>query len=105
MVRAMYLIEILLPCADNGGTPFPLARFADVRKTLTRQFGGVTAFTRAPAHGVFHNGSQEVHDDIIVLEVMAETLDREMWARYRKHLEREFDQDEILIRASSVEKL
>jgi hypothetical protein len=46
-----------------------------------------------------------VHDDIIVLEVMAETLDRDRWARYRRQLEHEFAQDKTLIRATATERL
>ena len=77
------------------GTPFADAKFAEVRRTLTKQFGGCTAFTRAPAEGVFREDGKDVHDDIIILEVMAETLDRKQWGLYRTHLEREFAQEEI----------
>jgi hypothetical protein len=101
----MHLIEILLPLTDNDGKPFDDAKFAGVRKTLTKEFGGFTAFTRAPAHGVFRDGGKVVHDDIAVLEVMTETLDRHIWKRYRAQLEGEFAQDEILIRATEVERL
>jgi hypothetical protein len=100
----MYLIEIFLPVTANGGQPFAEAKFTEVRETLTKQFGGVTAFTRAPAHGVFREGRKEIHDDIVV-EVMAGTLDRECWQRYRTQLEREFAQDQVLIRATAVEQL
>jgi hypothetical protein len=101
----MYLIEILLPLTDNDGKPFDDGKFAEVRKTLAKQFGGITAFARAPAHGVFRAGGKTVHDDIIVLEIMAETLDRDRWAHYRRQLENEFAQDEILIRATATERL
>jgi hypothetical protein len=101
----MHLVEILLPCTDNDGKPFPKDKFTEIRSTLTRQFGGVTAFTRAPAHSVTKEGGAEVHDAIIVVEVMVDALDRDVWARFRKHLERELAQDEILIRATAVEKL
>jgi hypothetical protein len=33
---------------------------------------------------------------------MAETLDASGWKSYRLHLEREFRQDEIVVRASTV---
>jgi hypothetical protein len=36
---------------------------------------------------------------------MVEALDRPVWARWRKQLEREFKQEEILIRATQVERL
>ena len=43
-----------------------------------------------------------VHDEIVVFEVMTEKLDVSWWASYRRHLEREFRQDQIMIRASTV---
>jgi hypothetical protein len=76
-----------------------------VRKTQTQRFGGVTAFTHAPAHGVTTDSGTPAHDDIIIMQVMADTPERDVWARYRKHLETEFVQDEIVIRASFIEKL
>ena len=101
----MHLIEIFLPLTDNEGKRFDEAKLAAVRETLTQQFGGCTAFTRAPAHGVTKDGGKKIHDDIAVIEVMAETLDRDTWDRYRKRLEREFAQDEIMIRATAIERL
>jgi hypothetical protein len=68
-------------------------------------FGGVTAFTRAPAQGSNAAGGTVVHDDIVVMEVMAATLDPEWWAAYRKQLERDFVQDEIVIRARAITRL
>lgn len=101
----MHLIEILLPLNDNDGNPFNPAKFERVRDTLTHAFGGLTSFTRAPAEGLNKNQEETQSDDIIVLEVMAEELDRGWWSDYRKKLEREFAQDEIVIRASEIERL
>ena len=42
-----------------------------------------------------------MHDEIILFEVMAETLDAS-WKSYRLQLEREFRQDDIVVRASTV---
>jgi hypothetical protein len=41
-----------------------------------------------------------VPDELIVFEVMAETLHASWWRGYRFQLEREFRQDEIVVRAS-----
>lgn len=101
----MYLIEILLPLSDNDGNPFDPEKFDSVRDTLTHTFGGLTSFTRAPAEGLNKNKGQTEHDDIIVLEIMTEQLDRRWWSDYRKTLEKEFAQDEIVIRASTIERL
>jgi hypothetical protein len=61
---------------------------------------------RSPAVGIWKDDAGEVcRDDVILFEVMADALDREWWLAYRRKLERRFDQDEILIRASAVERL
>jgi Domain of unknown function (DUF4186) len=43
-----------------------------------------------------------VHDEIVVFEVMTEALDARWWSNYRLQLERDFRQDEIVVRASAV---
>jgi hypothetical protein len=98
----MYLIEIFLPLADNDGGRFSPSLFDSVRKTLTATFGGLTAFQRSPAEGTEKKGGHERSDELIVLEVMAHTVDRRWWADYRKHLEASFKQDRVLIRAFDV---
>lgn len=102
----MYLFQLFLPLYDNDGNPLPAAHFESVRGELTDRFGGLTAYSRAPAHGVWEEGDGvPVHDDLIVHEVMAESFDREWWKRYRARLEKLFAQEEVLIRAQLVEKI
>ena len=98
----MHLIEIFLPLNDNGGRPFGAEKFAAIRRHLTERFGGMTAFTRSPAQGTTTDGGSTVHDDIVVFEVMTETLDVSWWRSYRRQLEQEFRQDAIVARASAV---
>src|SRR5690606_24272515 len=67
----MHLIEVLLPVYDNKGIPFPRGMFDEVRRELTDQFGGVTAFVRAPAEGLWkEEDGAVVRDDIVLFEVM-----------------------------------
>ena len=102
----MYLIELFLPTYDNAGKPFPKTEFDRIRQELTARFGGVTAFLRSPAVGLWADDSGEVRrDDLAIFEVMADSLDREWWRNYRAQLEQRFRQDEIVTRASSFEKL
>jgi hypothetical protein len=101
----MHLVEIFLPITGNDGTPFEPAMYAQIREELTTRFGGVTAFMRAPAHGSFQSNGSVARDDIVIFEVMTPQLDRQWWASYRKTLEAEFAQDEIVIRTSTVERL
>jgi hypothetical protein len=98
----MHLVKIFLPINDNNGRPFDAEKYAEVREHLTARFGGLTAFSRSPAQGTTSDGGKTVHDEIIVFEVMAETLDASWWKSYRLQLEREFRQDEIVVRASTV---
>ena len=98
----MHLVEILLPLNDNSGRPFGAEKYAAIREHLTDRFGGITAFTRSPAQGTTTGGGKTVHDDIVVFEVMTETVDTAWWGSYRLQLEREFRQDEIVVRASAV---
>jgi hypothetical protein len=98
----MHLVEILLPLHDNSGDSFESEKYAEVRQNLTERFGGLTAFTRSPAQGTTTENGKPVHDEIVVFEVMTEALDAYWWRSYRLRLEREFRQDQIVIRASSV---
>jgi hypothetical protein len=102
----MYLIEIFLPLYDNEGRAFGHEDFARVRNELAEHYGGVTAFTRAPAEGVWQADNGEVsRDELIIFEVMAEELDRDWWAEYREALRRSFRQEELLVRATATELL
>ena len=96
----MQQVEILLP-AD--------ARFAEkcraLAHELSRRFGGLTAFTRAPAKGLFEKGGKQIEDDIVVFEIMTSDLEREWWSALRKRLEVDFQQDEIVIRATAIERI
>lgn len=103
----MHLVQILLPLFDNEGRELPQLEFRRVTSELSNRFGGLTAFTRAPAEGVWRDNeaTHHIHDDIVVFEVMAGDLDREWWAGYRVELERRFRQDHIVIRAQAMEQL
>ncbi|MCB5203724.1 hypothetical protein LH464_14690 [Neorhizobium sp. T786] len=95
-----YLIEILLP-VGNDAQPV----LTDVRAKLTETFGGVTMHINAPAEGLWVNGGDIDRDTIVVVEVMTEDLDPAWWASYRKDLEDRLDQEEIVIRASEIQRL
>jgi hypothetical protein len=101
----VFLVQLLLPRYDNDGQPFDGRLFGVVRQELIAQFGGVTAYTRAPARGAWEDDGDVVRDDILIYEVMVEELDRRWWAEYRETLRRRFDQDELIARAMRIELL
>ena len=55
---------------------------------------------RAPARGVWRDDAGETsRDDIVIFEVMTPTLDRQWWAKFRRHLEGHFRQESVVVRA------
>jgi hypothetical protein len=66
----------------------------------------VTAYLRAPAKGLWRgpDGGVDV-DQVVMVEVQADALDREWWGAYRRDLERQFRQDKVLIRAIAIHEL
>ena len=102
----MQLVQILLPLRGPRGNAFPHAEYSRVAEELTEQFGGMTAYTRAPASGLWQERQGEtMRDDIVVYEVMVEQLDRAWWESFRARLERRFAQQELVVRAQLVERL
>ena len=99
----MHLIEIFLPLNSNEGTPQHADDFRQVREQLVERWGGVTAFTRTPAKGMYlQNGHERTEDEIIVYEVMVKRIDKLWWLSYKRDLEARFRQQEILIRVTAV---
>ena len=102
----MYLVQILLPLYDNGGTPFPLNEYAQVRDELTERFGGITTYVRSPAEGLWQETpGTMVRDDIVIYEIMTELLDRSWWRSYREGISGRFRQDMLIVRVSEVQLL
>jgi hypothetical protein len=96
----MFLVQILLPLYDNEGHPFETREFVELRSELADRFGGITAYTRAPARGVWRDDSGETtRDDIVIFEVMTAELDHRWWTEFRKQLESRFRQENVVVRA------
>ena len=101
----MYLVQLLLPLYDNAGRRVSHELFGRIRDELTERYGGVTAFLRSPAQGTWKDAGEVDRDEIVICEVMVESLDRAWWAAYREKLEEGFGQRELIVRASEMEKL
>jgi hypothetical protein len=102
----MFLVQFLLPLRDNAGQPFPRADFERVRTELTERFGGVTAFLQSPAAGAWQEeGGPPVREELVLYEVMADSLERDFWRDYRAELERRFRQEQVLVRALGAQRL
>lgn len=103
---AMHVVELFLPLTRNDGSPQPAGLFGEVRAALVERFGGLTAFSRAPAEGLWEDDGGAVDKDrIVIFEVMDADFDADWWRDYRRELEGKFAQDEVLVRASAVTRV
>jgi hypothetical protein len=96
------LVQLLLPAA----APADDERVARTRAELTEAFGGLTAYVRTPAHGVWTapDGTRE-HDEMVMVEVVAAEFDRDWWRGYATTLADRFEQTVIHVRAMDVDLL
>ncbi|HVF35839.1 MAG TPA: hypothetical protein VND91_11005 [Candidatus Saccharimonadia bacterium] len=102
----MHVVQLFLPLNANDGSPFDRKRLAAVRAELAGKYGGVTAYTRAPAQGLWEDDDGScAHDDVVLFEVMVERIDHGWWRQYRLELQQRFGQDEILVRAIAIDRL
>jgi len=95
-----WLVQIFLPLTAGSGDASRA-----VKDELVAKFGGVTAYNRALAEGLWQNGAATEEDDIVIVEVMADDLDRGWWRDFRARLERRLHQDELVVRAHGIERL
>lgn len=101
-----HLVQILLPLRMRDGAEVPPEMFSEVRAELTQRFGGVTAYSRSPATGLWKRPAAEVErDQVIMVEVVVDAFDRAWWARYRDRLAQRFNQEEIHARAIGIERI
>ena len=99
----MYLVQILLPTHDNDGKPFGEQVLAAIHADLVEKFGGLTAYSRAPARGTWSPEGAKTLDDIVVVEVMTEMLETRWWKDFRTRLEQTLRQERVIVRAHRIE--
>ena len=101
----MVLIQVLLP--TNGATSADgLAPLAQTRAELAERFRGLTAYLRSPAKGLWTapDGHTE-YDDVVMVEVVTDSFDRDWWRTYAATLAERFGQESIHVRAVPVDML
>jgi hypothetical protein len=97
------LIQMLLPTKSADRVAFSDDVLRLTRKELVDQFGGLTAYTRAPAAGVWTSPEGNVEEDsVVMIEVLSEEFDTSWWRRYAEKLKTRFGQESIHIRATTV---
>src|SRR3954449_8467495 len=102
----VYLIQLLLPASVRPDGAAPSDPVTQTRRELTDAFGGLTAYLRTPALGVWTSPEGgRAQDDVVMVEVVAERFDRAWWADYAQRLARRFRQEAIHVRALQVDVL
>ncbi len=103
----MYLVQILLPVQDQAGQPFAPGLYSELARDLTGRFGGLTAYTQAPAEGIGEEGpgGRAVREPVVIYEVMVDALERTWWRALRERLQLQFHQAELVIRAHRFSRL
>jgi hypothetical protein len=102
----MQLVQIFLPLYDNNKQLFQKSFYDELRNKLKDKFGGVTLYRNTAAEGLWKDETGKTnYDELIIAEVMIETLDKEWWMQFKQTLEQIFTQNEILIRSLLFEKL
>ena len=105
-IRSAVLVQILLPLFEANGKRQPRERVLWVRDELVSAFGGLTAYTRAPAEGLWEEPTGQIaHDEVVVYEVMCNVLDTGWWQALKAGLEERFHQREVAIRAQDLRLL
>ncbi len=84
----MQIVEVFLPLDTGSGIAIDAEVIEGIVGGLADRFGGATAFTRAPADGLWKQGSTMEKDRILIIEVMVSALDQAWWKDYRNKLER-----------------
>jgi hypothetical protein len=77
-----------------------------VRDELAHRFGGVTAYMRSPATGLWKTGAGDVdRDEVVTVEVMVDDLNEAWWREYALRLAQAFRQQEVVVRAIVIQPL
>jgi hypothetical protein len=97
----MEIVEVFLPLETGSGVAIDPEIIEGIIGGLADRFGGATAFTRAPAEGLWKQNRQIRKDRVIIVEVMVDEIDEAWWRDYRRRLEVEFEQDEVMIRVTA----
>jgi hypothetical protein len=102
----VHLIQLLLPASVTPGEAGASDPVSQTRRELIEAFGGLTAYLRTPALGVWTSPEGgRAHDEVVMVEVVAERFDRAWWREYSGRLAERFGQEAIHVRALQVDLL
>jgi hypothetical protein len=97
---------MLLPATPPGLNDDGPSAINETARELRDAFGGLTAYTRAPAKGLWTapDGRSE-QDQVVMIEVVTERFDKAWWRQYSSTLATRFSQEAIHVRALPIQML
>ena len=100
----MHEYELYIPLYYNDGREIEPEKIADLKRRLVRRFGGLTHFPQEN-EGMWKVGRFTYRDNIVIMRVLApgEEDATEFFAELKKHLEKEWAQEEVLVVRRSVQ--
>lgn len=101
----MHLVQLFLPLTGPRGQAVSYGFFAQVTAELTERFGGLTAYTRSPASGLWSPDDRSAprQDDLVVFEVVVDSLDRTWWRQYVEQIEVSLAQQKLHVRCWPID--
>ena len=88
--------DLCVPLFSDGGRRLPRASLTKLRQRLVAQFSGLTFFPQK-SKGVWKIGRAVFQDEIVILRVLSDKNFPSFWKKLKKDLQREWNQQEILI--------
>lgn len=102
----MFLVEVFVPQYFPSGKEIEGEYLEEMRDILLSKFGGSTAFTQCPVEGEWKDASGSIEEDrVIILQVMCEEIDRAWWTNFRNRWQEMLQQKELMIRATTFDRL
>lgn len=100
------LVQLFIPLNDENGALFPEHYYTKLSTDLNEKFGGVTLYNRSPATGLWKQKHEKtVQDELLVYEILIAFIDNEYWQALKARLEKQFNQTELLILLTKIQKL
>jgi hypothetical protein len=95
--------ELYVPLHDNDGQPIDPEKLNGLKRRLVEEFGGLTHFPQEN-EGLWRVGAFTFRDKIVILRVLAIDLPKaeRFFCELKRHLKREWQQQDVLIVAREV---
>ncbi|MDB6028479.1 MAG: hypothetical protein JWM68_4702 [Verrucomicrobiales bacterium] len=98
--------EIYVPLHFNDGTPVEWQKLQGLKARLVEQFGGLTHFPQQN-EGLWKVGEFTFRDHVVILRVLSQdsVKSERFFARLKKEIKRDWQQEDVLIVARDVKAL